>query len=129
MKKYTTVAELLSDLDKEKRAQVNELRKIILDTEPSLVENIKWNSPNFVFKGEDRLTINLLNKEQKVKLILHMGATKKENKKAKPVLKDESGLISWNSDIRGNIVFDNLADIKANKVALSSIIVRWLAVK
>jgi hypothetical protein len=128
MKKYITVSEFLGDLDQKKLAQVNELRKIILDTEPSLTENIKWNSPNYVFGGEDRLTINLLNKEQKVKLVLHMGAVRKEDKKAKPILKDDGSLIEWNSNIRGNVTFNNLGEIQTNRVLLSEIIKKWLAI-
>lgn len=127
MHTYKTVAEFLADQNEEKRAQVNALREIILDSAPSLSENIKWNAPNYVFNKEDRITFNVMNKEGAVKLILHMGASKKEDKKATPVLNDESKLIAWNSNIRGTLTFTNLADIKNNQEQLGNIVKRWLA--
>lgn len=78
---------------------------------PDLQENIKWNAPNYVHEDVDRITFNLMNKERKVQLIIHMGSSKKENKNAKPALKNDEGLVDWSSDIRGIISFDGMADI------------------
>lgn len=127
-KKYSTVAEFLDDLDDDKKTQVETLRQLILDTEPALEELIKWNAPSYVHNGEDRITFNLHNKENAVKLILHMGATKKEDKKAKPVLNDETGLIVWNSDIRGRLTFDGLEDIKEKRDGVALLVRQWLAI-
>lgn len=127
MHAYKTVAEFLEDQTDDKRAQVEALREIILDSEPSLTENIKWNAPNYVFDGEDRITFNVVNKEGTVKLIIHMGASKKEDKKAKPVLDDDSGLITWNSNIRGTLTFANIDDVPARREDLAIILQKWLA--
>ena len=40
-----------------------------------------------------------------------MGAKRKEDKGGKPVIEDMTGLILWNSDIRGMISFDSTEDI------------------
>jgi hypothetical protein len=127
MKKYKTVTELMEEMDKGTLAQVNKLRKIIMSAEDSLIENIKWNAPNYVFNGEDRITFNLADKNGRVRLILHMGATKKEDKKAKPVLADDSSLVEWNSNIRGTITFAGLDDIQAKQVQLTRLVQKWLA--
>ena len=119
----------MSSLDDSKKAQVEALRKLILDAEPNLQEHIKWNAPSYVFGGEDRITFNLFNKEEAVKLILHMGAMRKEDKNAAPVLKDDTGLIVWSSDIRGILSFRNLEDIQTKSIQLGQIIKQWLAVK
>ncbi len=127
MKKYKTVTELLENLDSDTLAQVNKLRKIIMSAEGSLTENIKWNAPNYFFNGEDRITLNLADKNGRVRLILHMGAKKKEDKKAKPVLADDSSLVEWNSNIRGTITFAGLDDIQAKQVQLTRLVKKWLA--
>lgn len=127
MHTYKTVVEFSEDQNEDKRAQVDALRKIILDSEPSLTENIKWNAPNYVFNGEDRITFNVMNREGTVKLILHMGASKKEDKKAKPILDDNSGLIAWNSNIRGTLTFANIDDVNAQQEKLVTILKKWLA--
>ena len=129
MQKFNTVSEFLESLDADKRDQVEALRAIILQTEPTLKEIIKWNAPNFTLDNEDRITFNVLNKENIVKLVLHMGATRKENKKSKPVLNDTTALVEWNSDIRGMLKFKNLNDIEAKRDKISHIINQWLTIK
>lgn len=128
MQKYKTVKEFLDDLAKDKRAQVDTIRTLILNAEPKLLEHIKWNAPSYVLDGEDRITFNLMNKQEVVKLILHMGATRKENKKGTPILHDESGLIEWNSDIRGTITFATAEDVTSSLPALKQIIDNWLSI-
>ncbi len=129
MNKYSTVDEFLSDQTPEKLAQINRIRKLILRVEPSLVETLKWNAPNYVFRDEDRVTFNIMNKEGSVKLIIHMGTSKKENKKGKPVLSDDHGIVEWNSDIRGTISFKNLSDVIEKEHALSDVLMNWLSIK
>ena len=128
MHKYKTVEEFLSDLNVDKRLQVDTLRDLILYVEPLLNEHIKWNAPSYVLDGEDRITFNLMNKQGGVKLILHMGATRKENKKGEPIMQDESGLIEWSSDIRGMITFNSINDITSSIDALKIIIKKWLSI-
>ena len=118
----------MQDQPPEMLEQVNALRKLITDTEPSVVESLKWNAPNFSIGGEDRLTLNLMNKEGKLKLILHMGSAKKENKNGQPVLADDHGLVQWNSDIRGMITFADVKDINSKIQALQQVIVAWLKI-
>ena len=128
MNKYTTVTEFLDDLDETRRVQVQQLRDIILKVNQNLGEHIKWNSPSYVLDGEDRVTFNIKNKQQLVKLVLHMGATRVEDKKGEPVMKDDAGLIEWNSDIRGVITFQDADDVESKKIAVAKILGDWLAV-
>ena len=126
--KYTSVPDLLDDLDMDKREQVNLLRNIILNLEFDLTEHIKWNAPSFILNGEDRITFNLVNKENVVKLVIHMGAVRKEDKKAKPILSDDGGVVQWSSDIRGAITFNNLEDLQSKSSTLKKVLSDWLAI-
>jgi hypothetical protein len=128
MKKYKTLEEFFNNLNNNKRLQVDTLRDLILKTEPQLEEHIKWNAPSYVLDGEDRITFNLMNKQEVVKLVLHMGATRKENKKGAPIMQDDSGLIKWSSDIRGMITFTTAEDINSNLILLKKIIKDWLSI-
>lgn len=128
MQKYKTVEEFLNDLDSNKRIRVDILRKLILAAEPRLEEHIKWNAPSYVMDGEDRITFNLMNKQGVVKLVLHMGATRKEDKNGTPIMQDETGLVEWNSDIRGMIIFDAGEDIDLKSASLRQIIKHWLSI-
>lgn len=126
MKKYKDLEEFLNDLEPEKRTQVDELRSIILGLGMELEEKIKWNAPNYNYKGVDRITFNLMNKEGKVKIVIHMGTAKKEDKKGEPILKDVADYILWNSDIRGTITFDSVEDIKKKTKDLKTLFTKWL---
>lgn len=126
MNKYKDLEEFLNDLEPKKRTQVDELRSIILGLELELEENIKWNAPNYNFKGVDRITFNLLYKEGKVKIVIHMGTAKKEDTKGVPILKDVADFIFWNSDIRGTITFDSIDDIKKKTRDLKDLFTKWL---
>lgn len=126
--KFKTIDEFLNDLDANKRQQVDELRRLILTTEPNLQEHIKWNAPSYVLGGEDRITFNLMNKQQVVKLIFHMGATRKEDKKGSPVMQDESGLLEWSSDIRAMATFTSIEEITSHQDLLQNIIKNWLSI-
>jgi hypothetical protein len=128
MNKYTTVTDFMNDLSADKRAQVELLRGIIKQAHPGLDEHIKWNSPSYVLDGEDRVTFNLQNKEGVVKLVLHMGAMRVEDKKGAPIMVDDAGLISWQSNIRGVISFADLDAIIAQQMQVGDIISRWLAI-
>ena len=127
MKKYKTLAEFLADQSPDKIEQINKIRDLIVEVEPELEENIKWNAPNYVYKGEDRITFNLMNKQNKVKLVIHMGASKKENKKGNPVLANDENIVDWNSDIRGTITFEDISDIEAKSESLKKVIRSWIA--
>ena len=127
MQKYKTLEEFLGDLDTDKRQQVDALREIILSVEPTLEEHIKWNAPSYVLNGEDRITFNLMNKQERVKLILHMGPTRKEDKNGVPIMRDESGLIEWSSNIRGLMTFTSLEDIHAHIQTIKQLLKDWLA--
>jgi hypothetical protein len=128
MKQYKDVTEFLADLDPAKKEQVELLRAIIKDAHPGLTEHIKWNAPSYVLDGVDRITFNLLNKQNVVNLILHMGATRPEDKKGAPILPDNKGLVTWMSDVRGLMHFADTADIKAKRADIADVISRWLAI-
>jgi len=128
MNKYVSVDEFLTDLSEERRQQVEALRTIIKSVNPELTEHIKWNSPSYVLDGEDRITFNMHYPDQTI-LLIHMGATRKETKKADPIMKDETGLIKWNSDIRGTLAFSSLDDIVNSKADITKLLSAWLLLK
>jgi hypothetical protein len=121
------VEAFLATLDPDRLAQVSLLRALILGVQPGLTEHIKWNAPSYQWDGEDRITFNLQNKERQVRLVLHMGATTPENKKGKPVLDDETGLLVWQSDIRALLSFTGVEDITAKQEPVKTLLTRWLA--
>ena len=54
-------------------AEINQLRAAVLSANAGLMENIKWNSPNYTFKGKERITMRI-QPSGKIQLIFHCGA-------------------------------------------------------
>ena len=128
MNKYLTVDEFLNDLTEDRRQQVEALHTIIKNVNSNLTEHIKWNSPSYILDGEDRITFNMHYPDQTM-VLLHMGATRKENKKADPIMNDTTGLIKWNSDIRGTLAFSSLDDIANSQADITKVLSAWLLLK
>jgi len=127
MNKYKTLDAFLNDLTPTQSQVVDALRKLILSLNTDLTEEIKWNAPSYIYKGEHRITFNM-RYEDKVTLVLHMGATRKEDKKAAPIMKDASGLIEWVSDIRGTLSFESIEDFEIKKESIANALTNWLAI-
>lgn len=123
-----SVEELVSALDDHTREQVQLLRDLIGSLDADLTEHIKWNAPSYVCDGEDRIAMNLRNKQGLVKLVLHMGATRPEDRKGAPVLLEDEGIVEWASDIRGFVTFADVADVRAKEPVLRRVLMSWLAI-
>lgn len=124
--KVSSVDDFLDALEPQQRAQVADLRRVILAAAPQLIEHIKWNSPSYIHEGIDRLTINVRNRENAVQLILHMDTARPEDRTAQPVLTDGTGLVRWLSDIRGVITLQPEAPVVAWEADLSAVVRRWV---
>ena len=125
MAKYATLNAFWQDLDDARRPVVLSLRDIILATVPALDETLKWNAPSYALKGEDRVTFNLA-KADVVRLVLHAGAKRTEDKKGPPLFVDETGMLSWQSDIRALVTFRTLAEVEQHREDVEWVVRRWL---
>ena len=120
-------AEVTEFLDRQNhplRMEIELLRKIILESESSLTENIKWNGPNYAVNNEDRITMRIQPPKQ-IQLIFHRGA-KKQEQPAKHIIDDNSGILVWKENDRAVATFKNLAEIEQNRSLLREIVGKWI---
>lgn len=118
------VTDFLDDLSHPLRAEIESLREIILNSNPHLDENIKWNAPNYVFDGEDRITMKIQPPKQ-IQVIFHRGVKVLEQPKDR-LIKDESKLLTWKTNDRAVAAFKNLEEINSQKSAFTKIVKDWL---
>jgi hypothetical protein len=104
--------------------EINELRKIILSSEKEIIENIKWNGPNYMFNKQDFLTMRI-NPPKKTQLIFHRGAKKLQQPENK-FIQDDSTLLVWKENDRAIATFNYLIDIKSNKNTIINLIKNWI---
>lgn len=122
------VAEFMATLDHPLKDVVQDLRQVILSTDPEIAEQVKWNSPAFYYTGEmdsfdpkeykrDLIVLHLRKKDQ-IMLVFPTGA----------IIDDTTGLLEGNyTDGRRMLTLKGKDDLKAKKEALQQIIRQWLA--
>jgi len=116
------VRTFLHGLEHPLKKEIEMLRQIILAASPEIREGIKWNAPSFR-TSEWFATFNLHAKDR-VRLILHAGAKKKDA--ARPVIRDPAGLLDWRAKDRCMATFSNGKDIQARRAPLQAIIREWI---
>ncbi|MBK8446693.1 MAG: DUF1801 domain-containing protein [Micropruina sp.] len=125
--RFATVTTYLTAQTPERRSDVESLRALVHEAEPELIEIVKWNSPSYTLHGIDRLTINAAGKGP-VRLILHLGTHRAENRDAAPTFGgDPGGLLTWHSDIRASLVLPPADDLPSARDAIIAVIRAWLA--
>ena len=118
------VAEYLSGVQHSRKSEVELIRSAILASDPNLSESVKWNAPNFVFDGEDRVTFRL-RPGDRVDLILHRGARKRADSESF-AFHDTSGMVQWAAPDRGVITIPEGADLDRVLLAILPVIHAWV---
>jgi hypothetical protein len=119
------VTEFLDALNHPFRNEIELLRQIILSAEEGLLENIKWNGPNYCYGDEDRITMRIQPPKQ-IQLIFHRGAKKQEQPKEK-LIQTGSDLLAWKENDRAVATFKESAGIKHHEQELVEIIKKWIS--
>ncbi|WP_316569392.1 DUF1801 domain-containing protein [Neobacillus sp. YIM B06451] len=131
MKKKLTgpeqVAEFMAKLDHPLKEEIEEVRKIILNSDTRITEHIKWNAPSFLIENDDRITFNLKGKGF-FRLIFHCGAKKNPETKKEPLFVDHTGLLEWQTNDRALVNFSNKNDVKAKEERLRTVIGEWIRI-
>lgn len=118
------VTTFLDKLNHPFRSEIEELRQIILNSNSDIIENIKWNGPNYIFNNEDRITIKI-NPPKIIQIIFHCGAKVKEQPQNK-LIDNDFGLLQWKENNRAVASFKSMNDIEINKEQIQSIVKQWL---
>lgn len=114
----------LAGLRHSRRSDIERIRAAIRASDPDLSESIKWNAPNFVFDGEDRVTFRL-QPGDRVDLVLHRGARSRTDVDSFEFV-DASGLIVWATRDRGVISIPDDADLDALLPEILPVIRAWV---
>lgn len=104
------------------------LRTIVLNTDPEIGEEIKWNAPAFFYQGElpafnpkeykRHIVVFNFHKQDCIRLVFPSGAR----------VKDKSGLLEGDyADGRRLASFRDVDEVKSKETILQRIIKQWLA--
>lgn len=108
------VDEFLEKKDHPMTAEIDRVRKIILETDGRIEEDIKWSSPTFIYKGN--IASFFMNAKKFVSLMFHKGA----------LIDDKGGLLEGDGKEARVARFDNMHDIEDKKEKLQEVIRTWI---
>lgn len=119
------VTNLLNSLNHPLRMEIEQLRRLILNVRKDIVENIKWNGPNYTVGGEDRISIKVQPKND-FHLILHRGS-KVLPQPDKKILDREYQCLIWKSNDRAVASFQDISSFQKAKAELPDLVEEWLS--
>ena len=118
------VDDYIAKLDHPDREAIDGLRLGILDLDERITESVKWNAPNFLFDGEDRVTFRL-KPGTRYQLILHRGATKRDDVDVFE-FDDPTGRIEWATPDRGTLTLAGTNSEGADRAQATDLVDRWM---
>jgi hypothetical protein len=122
--KLSAVDDYLEALQHARKAEVETLRRVILDAVPGLVERVKWNAPSFGLGEDDRITMRL-HPGDRLQLILHRGAKAGADDFFR--FEDPDKLLAWAAPDRGVVTFADADDLAQKAAPLAAVLKRWVA--
>ena len=117
------VQRYLDQLTHRRHADTARLRAAILAADPGFSENVKWNAPNFVYGGIDRVTFQL-HPGDRFLVILYRGASK--SKAPAPPFDVESTLVRWVEPGRGVVDVPTAPEFDERLPELLGLIGAWV---
>ena len=106
------------------KREIEAMRRLILDVDPSIREGIKWNSPSFR-TTEYFATTNLRSKAG-VGVILHLGARVRRLPAGGVKIDDPKRLLKWLGKDRAMVEFSSSADLEQKAAAFRSVVRHWI---
>jgi len=103
---------------------IADLRTLILSSDVSLSENVKWNSPNYSVGPEDRITLRI-RPPKRLQLVFHCGAKVREQPKAR-LMEDPKGLLDWKENDRATLTLRDREDVRRHAGDIIRFVRAWL---
>ncbi|WPP52933.1 DUF1801 domain-containing protein [Catalinimonas niigatensis] len=122
---HAQVREFLDQLEHPLKAEIEEVRSIILEADPRLTEHIKWKAPSFCFNDDDRITFNLHGRDF-FRLIFHCGVKVRDRQSKGRLFEEPTGLLDWVADDRAVAKFTDMDDVRTKKASLMETVKIWL---
>jgi hypothetical protein len=118
------VVAFLRELEHPLKREIEAVRQLILDADPSIREGIKWNAPSF--RTTDYFATFQLRTQDRIRLILHMGAKVKATATTGVKVADPAGLLEWLAKDRCLVTLHGGADVQAKGPALQALLREWI---
>jgi Domain of unknown function (DU1801) len=118
------VDEFMSQLDHPFKSEIQAIRTAILAVSSAVTEGIKWNAPSY--RTTEYFATTNLREKNGVGIILHLGAKVRDLGPEGISIQDSDGLLKWLAKDRAMVVFKDMSDFNAKKLAFTKVLKQWL---
>ena len=117
-----TVDAYIAALAHTRKDEVLRLHAALLAADPAITATVKWNSPNYRYRLEDRATMRL-NPGNRLELVLHTGA---KGRIEQPLFPRDNPLVDWVDPARGVIRLADRLGFEAQLEAIVALTTAWM---
>ncbi len=106
------------------------LRRLVLETDARLREDVKWNAPSFILPEPfgDHLATFRTAPHGRVQVVLHLGAAARRPPPALAAhVPDPAGLLVWAAPDRASVDFVDAAGVARRGPAFAEVLKAWIA--
>lgn len=115
----------MAALDHPLKAEIEAIRRLILDVGDGVKESVKWNAPSFSLgSGGEHFATFHLRRPGVVQVVLHSGAKKRAAPLAMDI-PDPQGLLAWQAKDRAIVGFTDSEDLAAKRADFEAIVLAW----
>ena len=119
-----TVDEFMGICGHALKAEIQAIRSAVLGVDPGIAEGIKWNAPSF--RTTEYFATTNLREKAGIGIILHRGAKVREVGPEGVLISDPEGLLKWLAKDRAVVVFKDMEDFVAKRVAFEGVVRQWI---
>jgi len=116
---------LMAGLVHPHKPAIERLRRTIINSDPAIVEGVKWNAPSF--RTHEYFATAHLRAKTGIALILHRGAKARALPEGAMSINDPDALLQWRGPDRAQVVFSDTADVQRRSDALQALVRQWIA--
>ena len=114
----------LASLDHPHKELVVALRRILLQIDSPICEEIKWKVPSF--RTTEHFATMHLRAKDGIGLIFHFGAKKRNDLPKREQISDPEGMLVWLAADRAMITFRDVTDAESRQRELTELVRQWI---
>lgn len=114
----------MSELVHPHKPEIEALRKLVLEVDPSVREGVKWNAPSF--RTSEYFATTHLQAKSGLRVVLHLGAKVRQLPSGGVTIEDPAKLLKWLGQDRAMVEFADAQQFNNSQAAFQAVLRQWV---
>ncbi|WP_217647864.1 DUF1801 domain-containing protein [Dokdonella immobilis] len=106
------------------KSEIQALRRLMLEVDPSVQEGIKWNAPSF--RTSEYFATTHLRAKSGLSVVLHLGAKVRQLPSGGVAIEDPTKLLKWLGKDRAMVEFASAEKFNDARAAFQAVLRQWV---